>query len=192
MKKTFYSWASMLILVLVGGLSLTSCDSDEMKAMNLDGTWEGKMGMYFENTSGYWDADYSVIEFHQKPFTNHGYGYQIDYYSGYKCPIRSYFSEFDWSVTDGVVTLVFPDNPDLNTQIYDYRMTSSYFTGFIGPKKYCFKLEKVSDWNWGEYQDRVSSDHYYYSRERKEIDTTSEPKTDYSQCIHRGPIKLEE
>ncbi len=173
MMKTIGTWAKMLIFVMMGALSLTSCDKDEMKAANLDGTWEGDFFMTYENDFGLWNATSTVIEFHQKPFKNYGIGYQTDFYP-IGCPVQQTFFEFDWSVDNGDITLVYPTNPALNTVIRGYRMSSSTFYGRIGDTKKQFSLRKVEDYDWGIYSDRVNQ--YYYSRTRSAADTDNDTK----------------
>ena len=173
MMKKITSWAKMLIFVLVGALSLTSCDKDDMKAANLDGTWEGDFFMEYLSPSGIlYHAKSTMIRFDQKPFKNYGVGYQIDYYPK-GCPVLIAFHEFDWSVEDGIVTMVYPTEPELNIRIYDYRMSSTSFHGVIekGASKTAFSLDKVEDPDWGEYSDRVGT--YYYAKPRPAAEADS-------------------
>lgn len=173
MKKTISSWASMLIIVLLGGLSLTSCDRDDMQASELSGTWQGDFGMVFETKNDIWRAEFTVLEFHKKPFSNYGYGFQWDEFSARGCPIPYQRWEFDWSVKDGVITMIYPQNHDLDIEIYDYRMTSNYFSGRIGSSKEHFTLYKIDSWEWGNM-----GNSYYYAKERNTLDGVEQPSVE--------------
>ncbi len=171
--KSIYAWAKMLIFVMVGALSLTSCDKDEMKASNLDGTWEGNFFMFYETNDGVrtkrWMADYTVLEFVNTPFTNYGKGYQIDYFTSTYgkpggCPIPEQFSYFKWEINDGNITLVYEDRAYLNTVIYDYHMSRTSFYGSIGDSMNQFTMTKVENYDWGTYQSYI--DTYYYAKPR--------------------------
>ena len=170
--KSIYTWAKMLIFVMVGALSLTSCDKDEMKAANLDGTWEGDFFMELKHNGIIYHAASTMIRFDHKPFESYGVGYQIDYFSK-GCPFPTTFHEFDWSIDNGVITMVYPTEPSLNITITNYRMSSTSFHGVIekGGVQTAFSLEKVESPEWGEYSSYI--DTYYYAKPRTGADADS-------------------
>lgn len=157
MKKVM-NWALMLVTILSTGLTFSSCDADDWTATELSGQWEGDFGMYYvDEYNRTWDADYSVIDFYQKLFSNHGTGYQYDHYS--HGPYKYRVFRFNWSVENGTIHLEYPSDKNLNVSIYDYRMSSTYFEGYFENTGSSFYLEKYTDdMGWDSY----GSGNYYY------------------------------
>lgn len=157
--KKINSWALALILILTAGFTLTSCDEDNMQADDLDGQWRGWFGMYYKDHYGYeWESEYSIIEFYQSGFSSHGTGQQYDYYR--RGPYSYQYFRFNWEIRNGVIYLTYPGDHNLDTAIYDYQMTSYYFSGYFGNSRTTFRLEKYRDWRWDSYS---SYGNYYYS-----------------------------
>lgn len=149
MKKV-YSWALALISILTAGFTLTSCDEDIIQADYLSGQWRGDFGMYYVDHYNFpWDADYTVIEFYQDGISPHGWGQQYDYYS--RGPYKYQYYKFYWSIYDGVIYLKYPSAPALDTYIYEYSMSSRYFSGYFDESTSSFRLAKYRDFDWGGY-----------------------------------------
>ena len=155
--KKFYSWA-MMLAISIAGMTFTSCNDDFWQASELNGQWEGYFGMYYDYGNYRFYSDYSVVEFYQKGFSSHGYGYEYDHYrSG---PRQWEYFYFEWDIDHGDIYLHFPYNSELDCVIYDYRMTNSYFTGYFSNGSERFELRKTSNFNWNDY--RYGNGYYYY------------------------------
>lgn len=119
--KNMCMWCTMLVAVL----GMMSCDPDSDKGYMLSGKWFGDVGMEINGRP----ARGSVLDFIPTAYDyTAGYGYETDYYGRYgTTTVRHYF---DWYVRDGVISLRF-DNPDLDCRIWEYSLSSSYFTGYM-------------------------------------------------------------
>lgn len=157
--KKLNTWALAIVMILTAGLTLTSCDEDNFQAEALNGQWRGWFGMYYTDYYGYeWKSDYSIIEFYQSGISSHGTGRQYDYYR--HGPYSYQYFRFNWEIVNGVVYLTYPCDHSLDVCIYDYQMTSRYFSGFLGNSRATFRLDKYMDWDWNPYN---SYGNYYYS-----------------------------
>lgn len=154
MKKIF-TYLSMAVLALT---SFTSCDKDSMEAFTLSGTWTGYIETYYADRWGWTGDTYrTTIYFNQRDMYG-GTGRQVDYnvnnpYSSY------YYSDFEWEVRDGVITLWYSDswNP---VRIYDYSLNLSRFYGYMDDgtrRDIYFELTSTYSFNWNNYDT-------YYSR----------------------------
>lgn len=134
-------WGCMLAAVAISSC-FTSCDEDEKVAMQLSGTWEGKMYSCIEwRTQGserWHSAEPSMT--YLNFVTDHlfgstqGYGVEVDYFAA-PCPVEYFSCVFDWKVRDGNVDLDFGYKyEDMNVTIYDYRLHYGSFKGQVGPK----------------------------------------------------------
>lgn len=166
MKKLLLS-----CFVIIGALvSLSSCsDSDHDEARVLAGEWQGDWGMDYEDEYDYhFDADYSYIrlipDYYDAP---HGYGYQEDYYSWDDThSVLSYYRylwyRFNWEVRNGRIYISYPADHTIDTNIYDYRLSPDYFSGYFGETNKRFRLVKLSDfYDWTPTV--VVSTYYGYS-----------------------------
>lgn len=142
----------IFVLFLVGVL-FASCDpywhfgnrdDDGGRGYILSGRWFGDLGMHLDGVR----AKGSVLDF--VPSTSsylYGTGRQTDYFYdrfGILYPVDNYF---DWEIRDRSIYM-FYDNPDLNCRISDYRLSPSFFEGYIdgfGSSTY-FRL-----WNYDRY-----------------------------------------
>ncbi|MCM1313093.1 MAG: hypothetical protein NC206_05085 [Bacteroides sp.] len=180
MKKCYnLIWTMTIAFVMTGMLS--SCvDEDVNQAMALSGQWRGDFGMYYYYEYGrkvyrFDSYDTDIVFYPDYDYATHGYGKQVDYYR--EGPYSYQYYYFDWSIRDGVIYLSYPYDKELDTSIYDYRMTSDLITGYFGNTNTRFTLYKlvdyydwssyngnyshggfVSGWNWGNYG--------YYSKSR--------------------------
>lgn len=158
MKKNF----TLLALIMLGMMTtLVSCDvdDDDYKAYNLEGAWQGDMGVMID---GY-VADYSTIYFDRDPYRYaSGTGYQVDYFTNrtpwYHRGSSSYYlaNHIEWTVEMGVIHIYYMEE-DVYARIRDYRLYSDYFEGYIDfedGSSSRFRLEKTySPNNWGSYYD---------------------------------------
>lgn len=160
--KKINTWALAIVMILAVGSALTSCEKDNMQANVLDGQWRGWFGMYYTDYYGYeWESEYSIIEFYQSGYSNHGTGRQYDYYR--YGPYAYQYFRFNWEIVNGVIYMTYPGDRNLNVRIYDYRMSSLYFSGYLGDSRATFSLEKYKNWNWDTYS-RYGDYYYYYNR----------------------------
>lgn len=164
MKNLLYP---LLALCLCVGLQ--SCDDDAERAAYLSGEWTGDMDMWFSDGYHDYSASYTDIRFiPYSDYATQGDGEQIDYFD-YPCPIRYQSFYFHWYVNDGVISLEYPYDPNLNTKIYDYGMSDGRFYGYIGNSR--FTLVKLTGYyNWNLYDDDYYGygyyDDYYYGKTR--------------------------
>lgn len=147
-------------MALVGLLCLASCSEDKWTASRVSGDWYGDFGMYYEyqyNGRTYrfdtWDTK---IRFIHTLFTDHGTGYQVDYYN--EGPYRFISYKFHWEVKNQDIILTYPHNPEWNTTIYDYRIGNGYFRGYFGDSKTRFNLQTLKDYDWNT---NCPNDFYY-------------------------------
>lgn len=176
--KKIYTSLMMLAMALFSVTILTSCDEDIEEAMMLSGEWTGDFGMYYAYENPYtgrvmeFDASHTNLVFYPDyEYSTHGTGQQIDYYNYGPYTYRYYY--FEWKVRNGRVHMYYPDAPELNAVISNYRMTDNSFSGYIGGVR--FSLMKLYDfYRWGEYvggygegwNDSWNDGYYYYSKGR--------------------------
>lgn len=184
-------------MALVGLLCLVSCDEDKWTASRVSGDWYGDFGMYYEYQYngrtyryGSWDTK---IRFSKTPFTDHGTGYQVDYYD--QGPYRYISYTFHWQVKNHDIILTYPHNPEWNTTIYDYQIANGYFRGYFGDSHTRFNLQSLTDYDWNKYG---SNDFYcdfnsgyngyrpWYAPSRRDSVTTQNDETPAPIIIRRG------
>ena len=159
MKKLFF----IMSVALAATFAFSSCNSDdEDEAMVLSGEWQGDMGMWYEDEYGdQWDADETYIRLvPDHTYATYGIGYQEDYYR--HGPYKYLWYKFYWKVIDGVIYFTYPYDPNLDTEIYDYRLTNDYFKGYYGDSRNRFSLYKISDFYYWTPTVYVESDYYAY------------------------------
>lgn len=178
LKNKSLSIIAVTLFAFIGSMMMSSCtDEDDQASYYLSGCWAGDMGMYY--TDGYWDyyAYKTEIEFiPDYEYATHGYGRQVDYYREGYYPTMHY--RFYWKVNNGVITLVYPDAPELNVNIFDYYLYDDYFSGRIGDTP--FRLYKIYDFYW---DDNWGYDDWYWSKPRN---TVSDSISTDTQNIRRG------
>lgn len=176
--KKIYNFMMMALMASTMSVAFTSCEDDVEEARVLSGEWTGDLGMYYSDGFREYDAAYTDIRF--VPYSDYhssGWGEEIDYFNYAYCPIRYQSFRFEWRIDFGVLKLHYPYNPELDVQIRDYRLTYSYFSGWIGD--YNFRLKKlVGYYDWNLYN--ASSgygyeyyDNYYYGKTRAGEDADS-------------------
>ena len=136
--------------------ALTSCDEDHQISYNLSGEWRGNFGMFYNVTDRRgieytYDADETYIKFVSNGigFASHGYGYQVDFYDF--GPYAELYYKFSWDVTDGVITLDYHYDDQLDTRIVNYHLTSTHFTGRFENASSSFALYNLTDWDWSPF-----------------------------------------
>lgn len=185
--KTKYYFLT-LMLALFAGTSLTSCDiwddEDYDQAKALSGQWQGDFGMNYNYTYGgrtytFDSYDTDVVFYPDYNGARKGWGKQVDFYE--YGPYEYIYHKFDWRIVDGIVQLRYPDDPRMNTDIYDYHMTNDRFTGYFDDSNDQFCLIKIRDYyDWTPYvnsygyRDRnnwYSSYGRYYAKKRNNAET---------------------
>ncbi|MDE5740521.1 MAG: hypothetical protein K2H92_09485 [Bacteroidaceae bacterium] len=143
--------------------TFTSCtrDEDTEAAYVLEGEWTGDWQMYYQTRRGNtFYASYTDIVFYLSGnYTNHGYGYQVDFYN--YGPYTEIYSQFTWSIEHGTIYIDYPDDHRYDTTIYEYRLSDSYFSGYLGDSDQFFRLRKLVNFNWAHYYEY--GDYYYWS-----------------------------
>ncbi len=126
------------ILLLLGTmLWFSSCDpywhlggrydGDSDRGYTLSGRWFGDLGVYVDGQP----ARGTVLEFVPDDGTYlYGYGRETDYYYNWAGYLEALEYTFDWEVRDRSIYMYFR-NPDLNCRISNYRLSPSYFEGYI-------------------------------------------------------------
>ena len=145
--KRIFTQVTMVMMTLVMGMTLTSCDEDVDQAYDLNGTWEGwirttRMSDRFNDYTEDWET---VIKFVQDgEFSRGGYGIEFDKSPrGYR-----YVNEFEWYVSNGRIYILYDDGTDI--VIDRYSQSRDRFSGiFCDARTYedvaSFQLIKTSD-----------------------------------------------
>ena len=129
MKKLF-SLMTGILMVITALTTLTSCDDDSRKAFVLDGTWTGTIGSGYADRWGLTSNSIRTAIHYDMDSPWGGTGYEVDFdtrnpYAGY------YYSEFSWSINNGVIRMRYADNWD-EILIYDYNLEiGGYFEGYM-------------------------------------------------------------
>lgn len=141
----------MLVLVATMGLSLTSCEDEDI-ANTLEGTWEGNTYMYSYYNGRYYQSTYSYVDFTLDPFHfTSGSGHWVDYYSN--APWDYVANHIDWRVRDGVIQIYFEED-NYTIYIERYALNDDHFTGTIywdNDNDRNFDLVHTSSPNWNNY-----------------------------------------
>lgn len=146
--KRYFTALSTLLMAL---MTFTSCmDQDTATSVNLSGEWEGDFGMYYE-VCDRWGHPYrfnsycTYLQFTPDyNYATQGSGYQVDFYAD--GPYERQCYSFNWEVRYGDIYLYYPYAPELNSVIYNYRMTSRNFSGKVGNSRYTFSMDKLTNY----------------------------------------------
>ena len=155
--KRLYHLLSSLCMMASAGL-LLSCDyiEDTRQSMVLSGEWQGDFGMYYEYVDGYgrcytfdsYDTRITFIPAYS--YAHHGTGTQVDYYA--YGPYEYQYYSFRWSISDGIICLVYDYDHELDARISDYHMTNDFLTGVFSASGTSFRLRKIADfYDWTPY-----------------------------------------
>lgn len=146
---------SLFAMIMAAMMSFTfvSCDDDDEIADTLWGVWEGDMYVTSEWNGKEYYSSYSVIQFDKDPYDYaSGKGYWVDYYSN--APWDYYASHIEWTVNDGTIR-IYSIEDDTYFQIYDYKLSSNWFTGYIDDEWgnwQEFRLQKTSSPYWDDFE----------------------------------------
>lgn len=160
MKKFFFSLSAAIMALL----SFTSCDSDEMKGMDLSGEWRGDFDMYYEiecpkHGKDIYYADETYIQFVPDRYTySEGVGRQVDFYYNRDSPYDEVYHYFTWRIENGKIILIYRHEREWNTVIRDYRLSNDHFRGYFADTNNSFDLIKLIDYRWNTSYD---ADGYY-------------------------------
>lgn len=179
------NWMTIIILIMTMGM-MTSCDEDNKIAFKLDGEWRGDFGMnytieYRGRMYTFDSYDTYLVFYNDGIASTHGWGKQVDYYEF--GPYEYQFYRFNWHIRDRVLYLEYPYNRELNTRIYNFKMSFSHFTGWFDGSDVYFDLRKLnSNYDWEIYHDNYaygdrynwnwSSPYPYYTRAQATTDET--------------------
>ena len=151
------------VLACIVLLQQACVEDDEKTGSILSGEWCGDFGMCYDYTyrnhrgdtitETFLSSDTHIIFYpkHGNRYSDSGYGYQYDYYRYGSYEYKFYY--FDWHVNNGIISLDYPIDPELSTDILDYRMDESVgiFIGRFAGSDTRFTLRKVSEYlNWDE------------------------------------------
>ena len=93
-----------------------------------------------------------------------GRGYEVDYDT--RSPFYDYaYCEFSWSITNGMITIIYDDSMWWPVYISNYSLSNNYFVGFMNDgtnRDIRFKLKNVRFGYWDTYQSYYYDDDYYY------------------------------
>ena len=103
-------------------------EDDDYRGYMLSGRWFGDLGMMVDGQP----AIGSDLEFIPQDYGGYtrGYGYETDYYHGWRGRVEIVEHYFTWMVRDGIIYLRF-DNPELDCNIRDYSLSPDYFKGYM-------------------------------------------------------------
>ncbi|MCQ2196950.1 MAG: hypothetical protein MJZ60_05465 [Bacteroidaceae bacterium] len=182
-RRSFLATAMAL-----GACTLTSCDDDNVVALQLQGEWHGDFGMHYSGKNSYdevitWECADTYMQFDNAFFaTASGYCKQVDYYpdrlQGWgvdrygsrftynsPCPYEYIYHYVNFSIKDGVITFKYKNDKEWNTVIQDYNITSSVFSGHFADTGASFSLKsiKMGEAWWKNYCNEYNyvNDHYY-------------------------------
>ncbi len=136
----------LVSFVLVAMLCFSSCSADENEARVLSGEWHGDWSMWYEDEFGRtWTSNDTYIRFDRGRSTS-GEGTQVDYYR--RGPYEYLVYRFYWSVSDGVIYLTYPHDPEMDVAIYDYHLSNRVFDGYFGSSRASFTMDKISSFEY--------------------------------------------
>ena len=172
--KKIYTYLAMFTIALS---MLTSCDRDawdRQDARTLDGTWTGYVDVYYADRWGWTGSSYRTSICFVREGAYGGWGYEADYELGYA---NEAYSEFNWSVNNGVIRITYAAPGWNPIRIYDYRLYDDYFEGYMDDntrQDIRFQLYYDGNYNWGRYRNR------YYAPNRAASNNTD------GEIVHMG------
>ncbi len=150
-----FSTIMMGALAALMMFSFTSCEEDEMIALDMEGIWEGESVYGYSYDGKFYEAYDTKVEF---VITDRelalGRGYWVDYYRTHPWSSRYDYvaNHIKWSVTWGTIYVDLLEE-GRRLQIEDYRINGRYFEGYIFDRTYPktrmhFQLRRVSSPYW--------------------------------------------
>lgn len=166
MKKLF-TYAFVMLMSLTAVTTLSSCEVDDQYEADLliSGDWQGYLGEFYRDRWGLSGNTYeTVMHFEGRGAgSTSGLGYEVDYDT--RSPYRDYaYCEFQWSIVAGKITLLYDDSAWTPVYIYDYRLNSRYFRGYMDDgsrRSIQFDFENVVFNDWARYRNGGSWDYRY-------------------------------
>ncbi len=76
-----------------------------------------------------------------------------------------YYSEFEWNVYNGIITIRYADTGYAPVHIYDYELSSTWFEGYFDDGTYndtYFRLRAINNFDWDPYWYDYDDYYYYY------------------------------
>jgi hypothetical protein len=146
MKKLYTTL--MIAMMAMMTMSLTSCETDEEIAYDLEGTWTGYMSIVDDYGEATTNSEITFIRY-SNSYTE-GNGLWADYYSDGYCSVM----HFDWYVQYGTIYIRFEDG--IRVEIRSYSLSSRRFRGrfWDGDSEVAFELMSTTrkyenSYNWG-------------------------------------------
>lgn len=172
----------------------TSCDEDIDESITLAGEWYGDFGMSYDIYDAYgrpWtfrSYESRVVFYPHHDYATYGTGTQVDFYR--EGPYERMYYNFRWSVRDGVVYLRYPyEDRYLDTEISDYRLSESTFSGYFGWTDTRFHMHKIAGYyDWSPYHDSYGyfyRDGWYAKPYGTRADSTGTAATDRGITVTR-------
>lgn len=166
--KKIYTYIMMVLMATTASMTLTSCETEDQyeAEMLIAGDWQGYLGTYYYDRWGLSGNTYeTVIHFGGNGYgATSGRGYEVDYDT--RSPFYDYaYCEFSWSITNGMITIIYDDSMWWPVYISDYSLSNNYFVGYMNDgtnRDIRFKLKNVRFGYWDTYQSYYYDDDYYY------------------------------
>ena len=154
---------AMTLMAVFTMAALTSCESDEHIAYDLNGEWQGYMGESYYDYWGYenYAEYYTVMSFYRHGSSSYTYGAttgsgeQIDYINGNR--YRPIYRRFTWEVDWNIIYIRYETGE--RAHIANFDINGRYFTGKmrfynrygeeVGEANFDFR--KATDFNWNQY-----------------------------------------
>lgn len=171
MMKKLYTCMTMAVIA-ISATVFTACEreaQDREEARTLEGTWTGYIDVYYADRWG-WTGDTYRTSFYfylENPYG--GWGYEADYNSTSAYSVESYYSEFRWNVTNGVIRIEYADPSWNPIRIYNYTLYGDYFSGYMDDgtrKDIYFQLYYDGNYNWSNWSS-------WHNRRSSAADTNS-------------------
>jgi hypothetical protein len=175
--KKIYTYMMMVLMLSMATTTFTSCETEDQYEADvlMNGDWQGVLGTYYYDRWGLSGNTYeTVMHFMSSGYgATSGRGYEVDYDT--RSPFNDYaYCEFQWSIVNGVITLIYDDSMWTPVYISEYTLSRSYFSGYMDDgtrRDIRFKLSNVRFEYWSTYQSYYNDyyyDDYYYSRQTRQ------------------------
>lgn len=166
--KKIYTYLMMAFVLSTATMTLTSCETDDQYEADtlITGDWQGYLGTYYYDRWGLSGTTYeTVLHFSSSGMgATSGRGYEVDYDT--RSPFNDYaYCEFQWSIVDGIITLIYDDSVWTPVYITQYHLSSSRFSGYMNDgtrRDIRFELRNVRFGYWDNYRYGYYDDYGYY------------------------------
>ena len=175
-------WMLGILIAALFGFSSCEYDPDESIGYDVRGHWFGDMDMWIDGEK----ARGSEIEFAPAGWGySYGRGTEVDYYYGGKVTHL-----FDYNIKNGILYLQF-DDPALDCAIVDYRLSSTYFSGFIADYYSLVNQTYFNLRNYDRYWDQYGYGGYYYVKAEMADSTATDIAVEEPKCVRGVNRKVE-